>query len=368
MVTDHGVSPKREHGPELSDDKADVEPCDRLRPVQSKRARAQRFFLVTGALCILLLASGLLGLAVGPSSAGVGEVLAVFSGSADAESVSSVIIRQIRLPRVLLAAAVGATLALGGLVFQALLRNPLAEPYILGISGGSAVGAILGMLLGLSQFPGVALSAFAGSMLVLVLMLALISGRAAIRRDSLLLGGVMLNAFCGAIIMFLISITQTSEVHQILFWLMGDFTLFSSNRLPILLLLLPCFFLVFALARPMNLLLAGRESAAALGVHVERVTLALLVATSFMVSLMVCQSGLVGFVGLVIPHALRLLLGPDHRLLVPACILGGASYLILCDLLARTLSASGEMPVGIVTAMIGAPLFMALLWRTRSWR
>jgi iron complex transport system permease protein len=325
----------------------------------------RRFFLVTGSLFLLLLASALLGLAVGPSGAGLDEVLALLAGSGDADSVADVIIRQIRLPRVLLAAAVGATLALGGLVFQALLRNPLAEPYILGISGGSAVGAILGMLLGLSQFPGVAVTAFGGSMLVLLLMLALISGRAAINRDSLLLGGVMMNAFCGAIIMFLISITQTSEVHQILFWLMGDFTLFAGDRLPVLLLLLPCFLLIFCLARPMNLLLAGRESAAALGIDVERVTLLLLLVTSFMVSLMVCQSGLVGFVGLVIPHALRLLLGPDHRLLVPACILGGGAYLILCDLLARTISASGEMPVGIVTALIGAPLFIVLLWRSR---
>lgn len=328
-------------------------------------APLRRFFLVTGSLFLLLLASALLGLAVGPSGAGLDEVLAILAGSGDADSVADVIIRQIRLPRVLLAAAVGATLALGGLVFQALLRNPLAEPYILGISGGSAVGAILGMLLGLSQFPGVAVTAFGGSMLVLLLMLALISGRAAINRDSLLLGGVMMNAFCGAIIMFLISITQTSEVHQILFWLMGDFTLFAGDRLPVLLLLLPCFLLIFCLARPMNLLLAGRESAAALGIHVERVTLLLLLVTSFMVSLMVCQSGLVGFVGLVIPHALRLLLGPDHRLLVPACILGGGAYLILCDLLARTISASGEMPVGIVTALIGAPLFIVLLWRNR---
>lgn len=328
-------------------------------------APLRRFFLVTGSLFLLLLASALLGLAVGPSGAGLDEVLALLAGSGDADSVADVIIRQIRLPRVLLAAAVGATLALGGLVFQALLRNPLAEPYILGISGGSAVGAILGMLLGLSQFPGVAVTAFGGSMLVLLLMLALISGRAAINRDSLLLGGVMMNAFCGAIIMFLISITQTSEVHQILFWLMGDFTLFAGDRLPVLLLLLPCFLLIFCLARPMNLLLAGRESAAALGIDVERVTLLLLLVTSFMVSLMVCQSGLVGFVGLVIPHALRLLLGPDHRLLVPACILGGGAYLILCDLLARTISASGEMPVGIVTALIGAPLFIVLLWRSR---
>ncbi|MHB8150039.1 MAG: FecCD family ABC transporter permease, partial [Desulfobulbia bacterium] len=128
---------------------------------------------------------------------------------------------------------------------------------------------------------------------------------------------------------------------------------------------LPCFAVIFALAKPLNLLLAGRESAASLGINVRRLTILLLLVTTCMVSLVVCQSGLIGFVGLVIPHVLRLLLGPDHRLLVPACILGGASYLILCDLLARTLPTSGEMPVGIVTALIGAPLFIALLWRSR---
>ncbi|MFZ5775840.1 MAG: FecCD family ABC transporter permease [Thermodesulfobacteriota bacterium] len=324
-----------------------------------------RLTVVSIALALLLAASFLLGMAVGPSGHGFADLLSALAGSLDPQSVSNVIVWKIRLPRIVLAAAVGATLSLGGLVFQGLLRNPLAEPYILGISGGSAVGAIGGMLLGLSAFPGIPLAAFGGSMLVLAMVAGMVSGSTVLGRDSLLLGGVMMNAFCGAIIMFLISITQTSEVHQILFWLMGDLTMFSAERLPVLLALLPCYLVIFVLARPLNLLLAGHDSAASLGVNVRLVSLGLLIAATFMVSLVVCQSGLIGFVGLVIPHILRLLLGPDNRLLTPACILGGASYLILCDLLARTLPASGEMPVGIVTALIGAPLFILLLWRAR---
>jgi iron complex transport system permease protein len=261
-----------------------------------------------------------------------------------------------------LAAMAGSTLALGGLVFQALLRNSLAEPYILGVSGGAAVGAILGMLAGLAAFPGVSLLAFLGSMITLGLVLAVAGGRAALRKDSLLLGGVMMNAFCGALIMFLISLSQDFQVRHILFWLMGDLSLVGRDQLPLLLALLPCMVVVFLLARPMNLLLLGRDTAASMGVNVRAVSLTLLVLTSFMVSIVVSQAGLIGFVGLVIPHIFRLLIGPDHRLLIPACLLGGGGYLILCDLAARTLPAGGEMPVGIVTALVGAPLFIFLLW------
>ena len=184
-----------------------------------------------------------LGLSLG-SVGGMGEAWQVLTGRLPADSVAATIIWQIRLPRVLLAAVVGATLALGGLVFQALLRNPLAEPYILGVSGGSAIGAISAMLLGLSPFPGVALAAFAGSMLTLLLLLGLAGGRLTVDRDSLLLGGVMLNAFCGAVIMFLISLSLSSEVRHILFWLMGDLSLFTNAQLPLLLAVVPSFLVI----------------------------------------------------------------------------------------------------------------------------
>ncbi len=330
-----------------------------------------RFFLLIFLLSILLACTMALGLASGSSVRLDGwnfrQVYDVLLGH-DRDSVMATILWQIRLPRVILAATVGASLALGGLVFQALLRNPLAEPYILGVSGGSAIGAIVGILLGFSAFPGVSLAAFAGSMAVLLFVLAMASStrwRSSMSGESLLLGGVMMNAFCGAIIMFLISISQSSQVHHILFWLMGDFSIFSRSQLFTLVSVIPCYLLIFIMARPMNLLLMGRDAAASMGVSVRTVSLLLLVVTSLLVSLMVSISGLVGFVGLVIPHIFRHIIGPDHRLLVPACILGGASYMIFCDLLARTLPVAGEMPVGIVTALIGAPLFIFLLWRAR---
>jgi len=325
--------------------------------------------LTTLLLGALLAVSSILAISAGSSGTQFRETLAMLAGSGDPHSVGATIIWQIRLPRVILAAFVGSTLSLGGLVFQALLRNPLAEPYILGISGGSAIGAILAMLLGLSYFPGVAFFSFGGSLLVLFFVTSLAGtalGNTMLSRDSLLLGGVMMNAFCAAVIMFLISMTRSFQVQHILYWLMGDLASIQKSQLPVLLLVLPCFAVIFILARPMNLLLLGRETAAAMGISVKRTVLLLLVITSLMVSIIVSLSGLVGFVGLVIPHIFRLILGPDHRLLVPACLLGGGSYLVLCDLLARILPSSGEMPVGIITALIGAPLFIILLLRQRS--
>ena len=324
----------------------------------------RRFIWIVLLLGLLLFVAGILGVSIGSSGNNLFELLSVLTGRDRLDPSQYAIIWQIRFPRVILATVVGATLALGGLVFQALLRNPLAEPYILGISGGSAVGAIAGMLAGLKAFPGVPVAAFSGSMATLGIVL-LLSARCSSHRDSLLLGGVMMNAFCGAMIMFLIYLSQSSQIHHILFWLMGDLSMSSIDRLPLLMAVLPCFFLIFLLARPMNLLLMGRETASAMGVSIKKVILVLLVTTSFMVSIVVCQSGLVGFVGLVIPHFFRLLIGPDHRLLVPACILGGGTYLVLCDLLARTLPSGGEMPVGIITAIIGAPVFICLLWGIR---
>jgi iron complex transport system permease protein len=326
----------------------------------------RRILTVSTILTLLLLAAALLGLSSGSSGYSPSQVFGVLTGRGDGDPTLSDIVWRIRLPRVVLAAFVGAALSLGGVVFQALLRNSLAEPYILGISGGSAVGAILGILLGLPRFPGVAFFAFLGSMATLLLVLVISATRSSLRKDGLILAGVMVNAFCSSIIMFLVSITQDSRLHNILFWLMGDLSMADSEQIWMLsAVVLPCFALLMVLARPMNLLLMGEEMAANMGVSVRWVSAALLVTTSFMVSATVCQSGLLGFVGLVMPHLLRLIIGPDHRVLVPASLLGGASYLILCDLLARSLPAHGEMPVGVITAMVGAPLFIFLLQRSR---
>lgn len=315
---------------------------------------------------LLLGLSLILGMCLGSTPAGWRRNLAAFLGLSGPEEILTTIIWRLRLPRVLLAGLVGASLSLGGLVFQALLRNPLADPYILGVSGGSAVGAILGLLIGLAPFPGVALLAFVGSMSTLLLVLLITAGAAGTRKGSLLLSGVMVNAFCSAVIMFLLSLTQDSRLHNMLYWLMGDLSMSAPGQVTVLTyVLLPCFLAVFCLARPLNLLLLGEETAMHLGLNVAVASRVLLILTSLMVSLVVCQSGLVGFVGLVVPHLFRLVLGPDHRLLIPACLLGGSSFLILCDLAARVLPSQGEMPVGVITALVGAPLFIFLLMRSR---
>ncbi len=325
----------------------------------------KRMFMISSAMLVVLAAAAVAGVCVGPAGGGFKSVIGSLLGRAPVDAALQDIIWRIRAPRVLMAALVGAALSCGGLVFQALLRNPLAEPYILGISGGAAIGAISGILLGLARFPGVSLLSFLGSMLTLALLLLISSGRTVLHKNSLLLSGVMVNAFCSAVIMFLVSITQDARIHNIIFWLMGDLSLAGFHQVFILaVIMVPCLTVLFWLSNSMNLILLGKETARSLGVNLVAVTVILLVTTSLMVSATVSQCGLLGFVGLVMPHLLRLLLGPDHRVLVPACVLGGATYMILCDVLARTLPRQGEMPAGVVTALIGAPLFILLLKRS----
>jgi len=325
----------------------------------------KRLMIVSILLSVLLAGAMYLGISVGSTGSNFGDSLRLLIMDESQDSVPEAIIRQIRLPRVLLAALVGAALSLGGLVFQALLRNPLAEPYILGISGGSAIGAIFGIILGFSYFPGVSIMAFTGSLATLILLLVMSSGQTLFKKDSLLLSGVMVNAFCSAVIMFLISMTRDARLHNIIFWLMGDLSTADIGRVGALsAVLLPCFILLFWLSNTMNLLLMGRDMAQTMGLNIKIVTITLLVVTSFMISATVSYCGLIGFVGLVIPHLLRMILGSDHRILVPACVLGGSAYMVLCDLLAKVLPSQGEMPAGVITALIGAPLFIYLLKRS----
>ena len=322
--------------------------------------------LVSIILVLILVTVMVAGLAMGSSGASLESIWSTLFSDGTGLSVEQAIIWRIRFPRVILAALVGAALSLGGLVFQALLKNPLAEPYILGISGGAAIGGIIGIMLGLSRIPGVSTTAFAGSLATLALILFISSGRAVVVKDALLLSGVMVNAFCTAVIMFLLSITQDDRLHNIIFWLMGDLSASQIHHIGMLaVILFPCFITIFIYANRMNLLLLGSDMAASMGVQVRPVTLVLLVITSLIISATVSQCGLIGFVGLVIPHLLRLLCGPDHRVLVPACIFGGGAYMVVCDLLARTLPPQGEMPGGVITAMIGAPLFIILLRRSK---
>ena len=335
--------------------------------ISNKPFLLKRLFTVSFLMLLILIVTMFLGISIGSTGSELKTVFQLLSGKSAVDPMREAIIWEIRFPRVLLAALVGATLSLGGLVFQVLLRNPLAEPYILGVSGGSAVGAIIGILMGLSRFPGVGFTAFAGSVVTLLLIVMMSSGQSILKKDSLLLSGVMINAFSSAIIMFLVSMTQDAKLHNIIFWLMGDLSMSDIRQVAILAAtLLPCFLILFLLSNYMNLLLMGKEIAQTMGVNIKYVTMILLVVTSFMVSATVSHCGLLGFVGLVIPHMLRLTLGPDNRVLVPSCVLGGGAYMILCDLLARVLPEYGEIPVGVITAMIGAPLFIFLLKRSRQ--
>jgi iron complex transport system permease protein len=325
----------------------------------------RRIIRVKALLLPVLAAAALLGLALGPGGGDPLTLARSLAGIPIEDSVLEDIFWKIRLPRVLLAALTGAVLSLGGLVFQALLRNPLAEPYLLGVSGGAAIGAILGILLGLARFPWGSLAAFGGGMSTVGLLLLMASWKTVLGKDALLLSGVMINAFCGAVILFLVSVTPDARLLNILSWLMGDLSLAAMEQVGLLAVVTALSgTALFGLSHVMNLMLLGPDTARSLGVRLGTMTIILLTVTSFMVGVTVSICGLLGFVGLVMPHLMRLSFGPDHRVLVPACMLSGAAYMIICDLLARTLPQQGEMPVGVVTAMIGAPAFIILLRRS----
>lgn len=269
----------------------------------------------------------------------------------------------LRLPRVLTAAALGGLLGVAGVAFQALLRNPLADPYVLGVSGGASLGGVVALLAGVGGL-GVPLAAFVGALASLVAIERIATSGGRLTVFTLLLTGAIFNAFSAALIYFLQSVASREELSAIVFYLMGrvpsaDFktlaTLWAAG--------VAITVALYASARDFNALTAGEEGAQQLGVDVERLKRRTFVLGSLATALAVATAGLIGFVGLVVPHLLRRLLGPDHRLLLPAAFLGGASFLVLADLAARTLAAPTELPVGVVTALLGGPFFLLLLRR-----
>lgn len=277
------------------------------------------------------------------------------------------IVLSLRVPRALLAGLVGAGLSVSGTIFQALLRNPLADPYILGVSSGSAVGAIVAILLGLGTLSfGLPLASFLGALLTILIVFYFGRQEGKIHPNTLLLAGVIVSSFLSALIMFFLSISQREELHTIVFWLMGDFSLSNYEAIRLILpYVLLAFLLLYVHARQFNLILSGEESALQLGVDVERLKLISYLGASLITAASVSMCGLIGFVGLIVPHSVRLVFGPDHRLLLPASALVGASFLIASDTLGRTLLAPVELPVGVITAAFGGPFFIYLL-RTRK--
>src|SRR4030042_823800 len=277
------------------------------------------------------------------------------------------IILSLRLPRAMLGGFVGAGPFVSGAPFQALLRNPLADPYILGVSSGAAVGAILAILLGLGTFSfGLPLASFLGALLTILLVFYFGRQGGKIHPNTLLLAGVITGSFLSALIMFFISVSRREELHTIIFWLMGDFS-FSNARA--ILIIFPYILLgvvlLYLRSRHLNLILSGEENAIQLGVDVEKLKLISYLSASLITAASVSACGLIGLVGLIIPHSVRLIFGPDHRLLIPSAALLGASFLIASDTLARTLLAPVELPVGVITAAFGGPFFIYLL-KTRK--
>ena len=320
--------------------------------------RPLMFIAMLSLLSVLAIA---ISLSVGSVALPLSDVL---SGLTDPMAPSAAVIRDLRLPRALAAFGCGALLALAGVLMQVLLRNPLADPYILGISGGAGIGALLAIFLGFG-IAGLNGLSMAGALGAMLLVFGLSHGEGSWTQTRLILTGVMVAAGCSAIITLLLSIAPEERVRGMLFWLMGDF---SQGVDPTLALVGVAVIAILSmpLARDLNIMIRGNETATALGVPLRLVRTAVYFLASAATAISVMTAGAVGFVGLVIPHLVRMLLGNDQRILLPCALFGGGIFLVLADTVARMLIAPQQLPVGVVTALIGVPTFLFLLNRSRG--
>lgn len=314
--------------------------------------------LVLGAVA---LAASALGLAIGSEN-----VFARLADPALRELAMSIL--GLRLVRVLVGLLAGGALATAGAALQALFRNPLADPFVLGTSGGAAFGAVVGIVvLGGSSLYGIPALAFAGALLSVAVVSASSVGRGALPTQSLLLAGVIANYVFTALVLLVTVKSDPSRLPQIEAWLLGDLGGGPFGLAWVLALLAlcagVCVGMTARLARPLDALTLGDEQAAALGVPVRKVRWVAFLLASLVTAIAVSVAGVIGFVGLILPHGLRRLLGADHRLLLPACFLGGGALLVLCDIPARTVFAPVVLPVGIVTSILGGPVFFLILRR-----
>lgn len=330
--------------------------------------------VVWALLGLLLVAAAIIGVGVGPVPVPPGETLdaliRLLAGQPESSPADAIV--RIRLPRIALSAVVGAGLAASGAALQGLFRNAMADPYLLGISAGGALGATLAIALGLGittlGLAPVPLFAFLGALAAAWAVYALGRTSGRVHTETLLLAGVALSALLSAAISFLIALSAREEVvSAVYFWTLGGFYRADWSRVWVA---LPYALLGMALAwlysRDLNALLLGEECALNLGVDVERTKRVVLVGAALASAAAVSVSGIIGFVGLIAPHIVRLIQGPDHRALIPASALTGALFLVICDTLARTLFAPTEMPIGVLTAFTGVPFFLSLLRRSRQ--
>ena len=323
--------------------------------------------LLCAAMCVLLAATIAIALVSGTMDVSLGDIMNSIAGTLPEDDPVRLVLFKIRLPRIILAGLAGFSLALGGVVFQAVLRNPLADPFVLGVSSGSAFGAVLAIFFGLGFSIGVPVFSFAGALLTVYLVMSLGGRRAGMESSTILLTGVIINAFFTAVIMFFISISANERLHSMLFWLYGDLSQGRYLQLAVLApVVLAVFVWLYSLSRELNIITTGDEIAMQLGVNTQTVKITCMVLVSLLMGVVVAFSGLIGFVGLIVPHLARMALRSDHRLLIPVASLGGAVFLIAADTLARTIVSPAELPVGVITAFMGAPFFILLLRKKGS--
>jgi iron complex transport system permease protein len=334
-----------------------------------------RWLRVMGILVLASFALAVLCLQVGARYVSVGEIVGSFGRAigfldgGDARLTTDTIVLHLRLPRVFLGFVVGCSLASVGVILQALLRNPLADPYILGVSSGSALGVSLAILFGIGStawaVPILPVSGFIGGLLALFVLYHMSATSDRLPVHSVLLAGVILNAIFSALIMFVTSIMEPHRSFSTMAWLMGSLMAPSDRTLLALSAYVAiCLGLLFTQVTVLNIMTLGEEPARSLGVDTERAKRNILMAAALVTGAVVSVSGMIGFIGMVIPHAMRLMLGADHRLLLPASTMAGGMFLMAADTVARTLFVPSELPVGIITALAGGPSFIYLLmWR-----
>jgi iron complex transport system permease protein len=324
----------------------------------------RRALLILVALAGLALLSLVVALAAGTLPVTTADIVGAVSGQTGSLAIE--VIQGLRLPRALAAFACGGLLALAGALMQVLLRNPLADPYLLGISGGAAVGALAAMLAGLAVAV-VNFAAFAGALAAMLLVFGLAHGDSSWTRSRLLLTGVIVSAGCGAVVALILSIAPEHGLRGMLFWMMGDLGHIISPW-PALVALALGLLATLPFARELNLMARGDTLAQALGVSVRQVRRGIYLVASMLTAIAVTTAGSIGFIGLVVPHLVRLALvklgwGNDQRMLLPAATLAGGSLLVMADTLARTVIAPQQLPVGVLTALLGVPIFLFLLGR-----
>ncbi len=329
----------------------------------------RRLAFAEATLLVLLFVVAIVALFLGSASLSVGNVLDVLMGRAEPESIERVVTLSLRLPRIAVAALAGGGLAVAGVAFQALTRNPLAEPSILGVSSGAAFGVVLAQLFGLGpsviEALGLSVFAFAGALLAAGVVYLIASGTGGLGIQTLLLAGVIVGIFFSAAITVVISFVDFDRLGGVVHWLLGNLEPKPAGALALFAVLAALgFCLVVQRARELNVLALGEEAASQLGVDAERLKRRIFVAAALLTGSVVAFAGPIGFVGLIVPHTLRMVLGPDNRMLVPTSLVGGAVFLLVADTLARNVVAPAELSVGVITSFCGAPFFVYLL-RTR---